>query len=595
MILQSLVGYYEALEQKGEVTRQGWCHAKVSYALELDKAGRLIGLIPLMTEEKRGQKTAEIPRIMEVPEMVTRTVGVDSDFLCDNSGYILGIDQKGKPERTALCFQCAVQKHLEVLQEAHSESAEAVRAYFNNWKPEAAFTHPVLSRDLDKVTAGGNLVFYYKGRFVHDDPEIRRVWQNYCLHQKEEKDGICLVTGQRTEIARTHGTIRGIRGAQSSGASLVSFNAPSFESYGKEQSYNAPVGKYAVYAYTTALGYLVNHRRGGYADHCTVLGDVTVMYWAEEDDTEALDLFCMMTNPETDTEEILAGIFQNLQAGRYVDKAGAEGRLMDRKFYILGIAPNAARLSVRFFLRDSIGNILVHMKRFYDEMEIVRPASDQRRYLGIWRILQELVNQKSKEKALQTNLVTQMYQAMLSGRAYPAVLYHSVLGRIRAEQDDKDQHIYKITRGRAAIVKAYLMRNCRDPKIKEGIAVGLNENNNHVAYVLGREFSVLEAIQKDANPEINATIKDRYFNSACATPASIFPLLLKLKNSHIRKLDPGKQIYYEKLLGSLQDKIEVGDGQANAYPPRFSLEEQGLFILGYYHQTQKRYEKKEER
>lgn len=594
MILQALVQCYEALERKGEVTSQGWCHAKVSYALEIDQEGKILGVIPLKEKEQRGKKEIEVPRMMKVPEMVTRSVGIVSNFLCDNSGYFLGADKKGKPERTAECFQSAVQKHKEVLKNIDSEAAQAVLAYFTNWNPEEAYSHPALAGELDEIMDGGNLVFYFQGRFVQEDPAVRKAWERYCMDQQDEKKGICLVTGQHAPIARTHSTIRGIRGAQSSGAALVSFNAPSFESYGKEQSYNAPVGKYAVFAYTTAMNYLVNHKKGGWTDHSTSLGDVTVLYWAEDDDEEALNLFCMMMNPETDTEEILEGVFRSIQAGKYVDIEDTERILMDKKFYILGIAPNAARLSVRFFYQDSLGNILKHIKQYYDEMEIVRPSSDHLKYLGIWRVLQEMVNRKSREKAPQSNLVSSMYQSLLSGKPYPAVLYHSVLGRIRAEQDDKDNYTYKITRGRAAVIKAYLMRNSSNPEIKEGLSVGLNENNNQIAYVLGREFSVLEAIQKDANPDINATIKDRYFNSACAAPASVFPILLRLKNSHIKKLDNGKRIYYEKLLGNLQEKIQVSDDQTSAYPPRFTLEEQGLFILGYYHQTQKRFEKKEE-
>jgi len=165
------------------------------------------------------------------------------------------------------------------------------------------------------------------------------------------------------------------------------------------------------------------------------------------------------------------------------------------------------------------------------------------------------------------------------------------MGRIRAEQDDSDNRTYKITRGRAAIIKAFLLRNTNYGK--EDITVALNEKSENVVYTLGREFAVLEEIQEAANPGLNATIKDRYFNSACATPASVFPILFKLKNSHIKKMrDKKKEIYYEKILTDLQGRIPLADTGVLAYPKRLSLEEQGMFILGYYHQTQKRYEKK---
>lgn len=268
---------------------------------------------------------------------------------------------------------------------------------------------------------------------------------------------------------------------------------------------------------------------------------------------------------------------------------------LDQRFYILALSPNAARIAVRFFYSDSFGNILRHLQEHYERMEIVRPVTDTIEYLGIWRLMQETVNKKSRDKKPEDNISGAVLKAILSGGRYPEGLYQAVLRRIRTEQDDPDARIYKITRGRAAIIKAYLIRNTNMTE-KEEITVGLNENCENAAYVLGRMFSVLEAIQEEANPGINATIKDRYFNSACATPASVFPIILKLKNSHMKKIETksiGSKIYFEKQLVNLQSKINVGENQETAYPKRLSLEEQGMFILGYYHQTQKRFEKRE--
>lgn len=296
--------------------------------------------------------------------------------------------------------------------------------------------------------------------------------------------------------------------------------------------------------------------------------------------------------PSVDNQDIIDGVFRSLEAGKptAVDEV-EESLSLEQKFYILGLAPNAARIAVRFFYQDSFGNVLRHLKEHYDRMGIVRPAADEMRYMGIWRMLQETVNKKSRDKKPVSNMAGSVYRAVISGGQYPASLFLGVMGRIRAEQDDKDSHIRKITKGRAAIIKAYLIRNGYDKK--EEITVSLNEDSRNVAYTLGREFAVLEAIQEEANPGINTTIKDKYFNSACATPAAIFPVLFKLKNSHIRKIsNRGKVVYFEKLLGELQDRIPVTEGQMVPCPRRLSLEEQGMFILGYYHQNQKRYEKK---
>lgn len=587
MILQSLVEYYEALEKKGKITRPGWCKAKISFALDISETGELLGVIPLKIEKQKGKKTVMEPQQMEVPEMVTRSSGVSANFLCDNSGYFLGIDNKGKPKRSKECFAAAKNKHLAILEGIEGTTARAVRRFFESWNPDSAAEHVAIKESLDEIISGGNLVFCVNGDWAQDEYEIRETWENSRGNVEWENEGICLVTGQKTEISRIHGLIKGVPGAQSSGAALVSFNAPAFESYGKEQSYNAPVGTYAAYAYTTALNHLLADR-----SHTSQIGDTTVVYWAEDGDEKYQNIFGGAVEPSVDNQDIIDGVFKSLEAGKPIVVDEVEESLsLEQKFYILGLAPNAARIAVRFFYQDSFGNILRHLKEHYDRMEIVRPAADEMRYMGIWRMLQETVNKKSRDKKPVSNMAGSVYRAVISGGQYPASLFLGVMGRIRAEQDDKDSHIRKITKGRAAIIKAYLIRSGYDKK--EEITVSLNEDSRNVAYTLGREFAVLEAIQEEANPGINATIKDKYFNSACATPAAIFPVLFKLKNSHIRKIsNRGKVVYFEKLLGELQNRIPVTDGQMVPCPRRLSLEEQGMFILGYYHQNQKRYEKK---
>ncbi|MDO4285750.1 MAG: type I-C CRISPR-associated protein Cas8c/Csd1 [Eubacteriales bacterium] len=586
MILQSLVRYYEALQRLGKVTSPGWCSAKVSFVLELGGDGCLKRVIPLKQEVPRGKKTAWVPQEIMVPQMVGRSSGVSANFLCDNSSYLLGIDNKGKPERTRECFVSARERHHEILDGAGGTAARAVLRFFDTWQPEEAAVSPALAEDLEEILQGGNLIFEVDGIYAQEDPEVQKAWENRPRVQSEGAQGICLVTGQQTEIARLHGMIKGVAGAQSSGAALVSFNAPSFTSYEKEQSFNAPVGEYAVYAYTTALNYLLSDRK-----HTTGVGDMTIVSWAEDGEEIYQDAYDCAMEPSADNQEIVDGLFKNLAAHRAVDVEGVEKDLdPNQRFYILGLAPNAARIAVRFFYQDSFGSILRHIREHYARMEIVRPAADTLNYLGIWHLLQETVNRKSRDKKPLPNLAAALYRSIISGAPYPPMLYEAVLTRIRAEQDDADSYSCKITRGRAAIIKAYLLRSGLGEK--EELTVALNENSKNVAYTLGREFAVLEAIQEDANPGINATITDRYFNAACATPAAIFPILFKLKNSHIRKLGAGRVIHYERLLMQLQGNLTVADEQAFACPKQLALEEQGMFILGYYHQRQKRFEKK---
>ncbi len=582
MILQALVHYYETLARQGKITSLGWCQERVSFVLELSEDGKLKRVISLKQETTLGKKTVWLPQVMTVPQRNSRASGIVANFLCDNSTYFLGIDDKERPDRAIQCFEAAKIHHHEILDGVDSLAAKAVLRFFDTWQPQQAKDNPILQNDLEEIFKNSNLIFEVNGLFVHEDERVKQAWETVCSQTGTGKEGVCLVTGQHTEIARIHSLIKGVSGAQSSGAALVSFNAPAFESYGKEQSYNAPVGQYAVFAYTAALNSLIADR-----DHKTVLGDTTIVYWSEDGNEQYQNAFSFITEPTIENQSIVDGVFKNLEKGLAVDIDNvAESLDLNQRFYILGLAPNAARLAVRFFYQDSFGNILRHLKEHYDRMEIVRPSDDNLEYLGTWRMLQETVNKKSRDKKPLPSLPSAVFRAMLSGGRYPAALYEAVLGRIRSEQDDSEKQIYKITRGRMAIIKAVLLQDAKMKK--EDVQVSLNEDLTNIAYILGREFAVLERIQQEANPKINATIKDRYYNSACATPASIFPILFKLKNSHIRKLKKVEDVnFYEDLLKQLQGKLEATENTKTACPKRLTLEEQGMFNLGYYHQVLK--------
>lgn len=581
MILQALTRYYEVLAREEKVSRKGWCTAKVSYAVNLSKEGKIKNIFCLKEENIRGKKKIIVPKAMQVPEMVPRSSDVSANFLCDNAKYFLGIDREmddnNKKCRALECFHAAREKHLLLLDGVKGEMAQAIRLYFENWKPEKAAENEEIKEIWDDLTDGGNLVFCMEMKWAQEDDDIRNMWEESQKQSGEETEGICLVTGEKAPIARIHKTIKGVPGAQSSGAALVSFNAQAFESYGKEQSYNAPVGKYAEFAYTTALNYLLSKR-----EYTFLLGDTMMVFWAEKGEEIYQKTFLEFLNPVEDNEDKLKDIFEKLKKGKpiVVENVNLNS---DETFYILGLAPNAARLSIRFFYRNSFGNILENISKHYKRMEIMRPAWETREYLGIWQMMWETVNQKAKDKKPVSNMASMVMQAIISGGRYPASLYTDTLIRIKAEQG-------KVSWGRAGIIKAYLIKNCN---WKEGENyMGLNEASEETAYVLGRLFSVLECIQIEANPGIKATIRDRYFNAACATPALVFPILIKLKNSHIKKIEREKESakrYYENLLMEIIGKL------GEEYPKRLSLEEQGKFTIGYYHQMQKKYEKKGEK
>ena len=575
MILQALTRYYEDLLSRGEIAAPGWSPAKISYALCLNGAGDLEQVIPTMEEVTKGKKTVLQPQTFSLPAAVKRTVGIGANFLWDNSSYLLGVDQKGKPERSRDCFAAAAQKHHAALDGVDSPIARAILTFFDTWQPEHAAEHPALTGQFEEVTAGANLLFRVDGCYPQKDDAIRAAWQSY--RESSDPDAVrmqCLVTGREDEITATHPAIKGVRNAQSSGAALVSFNAPAFCSYGREQNFNAPVGKYAAFAYTAALNHLLADRK-----NVQLIGDTTVVCWAEGADPAYQSFFgtaCFGAETGLSDDDLRAAL-KRLAELKPCDDLGIDP---NRPFYILGLAPNAARLSVRFFLRDSFGRLMKNVNAHYERLEIVRPAYAKTNILPLWAMLRETVNLNSRDKSPSPAMAGAATRAVFSGGPYPASLLEAVMLRIRAERN--------ITWGRAAIIKAYYLKNPHKDCPKEVLTVSLNEASTDTAYTLGRLFSVYEAVQQAANPGINTTIKDKYFNSAAAMPAGIFPVLNNLCQKHLRKLDGRQRVYYDKRIMTLKGIL------GESYPMRMTLAQQGSFDLGYYHQTQKRYTKKED-
>lgn len=597
MILQALVQHYEDLLAAGEVVRPGWARAKVSYGLDLSGDGRLLGLLPLQTEQVRGKKAVIAPRMMEVPMPGKHASGISANFLFHNSGYLLGADGKGKPQRTAACFAASKALHLELLDGASSPAARAVAAFFENWDPAAAASHPALAEAWEELMKGANLIFWYKDAPVCSDPEVRSRWQARYDQTDGAPAGRCLVTGQRTALARLHPNIQGVQDAHSAGAPLVSFNADAFCSYGHEQGANAPVGTYAAFAYTTALNHLLTDR-----EHVQHIGDSTVVCWAAGGQSAYQDLGMAALYGDSLPQRDLQAVLGKLARGEAVEW---DDTTLDPevRFYVLGLAPNAARLSVRFFWQNRFGDFAGNLRAHYERLRIVRPSFDKRETLSVRSLLWETVNRNSRDGRPMPQMAGDVLRAVLTNTPYPATLLHGVTLRIRAERD--------ITRGRAAILKAYYCQNKNDGCPEEVLTVELNEQSRYLPYVLGQLFSVLEAVQNAANPDITVTIKDTYFSSASSTPAVVFPRLLSLAQKHLRKLksdkpvhfdkqteslasgqtgkySTDKSVYFDKQIGSLMEKIR------EPYPARLSLPEQGAFQIGYYHQTQKRYTKKEE-
>jgi len=610
MILQALSRYYDILarDQGTKIPPFGYSAVGVSFALQLSQTGELQDTLPLFEQVQRGKRMVERPRTMYLPAQVKRSVNIAPNFLWDNPVYVLGISNRddSKPEYSRKRFEAFRALHREILEEADCAAARAILSFLEKHDPQAAREHPAIAAHLeDMLSRGGNLVFLFDGEYAHDDPVIREVWQAH-ISGKNEPRMQCLVTGELAPIARLHPSLKRIRGAQATGASLVSFNERAYESYNrtKAQGLNAPVSEKAAFAYTTALNYLLSDAN---PNPKILLGDTTVVYWAETDNPAFAQTFAGIIDPSFALDEAvaehevrhrveaaLAVVARSIRHGKLVDLDALLEALgpENPRFYVLGLAPNAARASVRFFITDPFARVVANVMSHYGDLQIIKEFPDQPSFLSVRQLLSETVSKKSRDGDASPLLGGATMRAILTNMPYPAALYYAVINRIRADIDDPQQRIRKISYARAAIIKAYLLRKYRhrreDP-IQEVLTMALNEKSTIPAYVLGRLFAVLEKVQQEAIGELGASIKDRYFTSACASPARVFPLLLRLSQHHISKAEYGYASDHR-----IQELLDLLDLEKDPFPAHLTLDEQGIFVLGYYHQRADFYRKREE-
>jgi len=448
---------------------------------------------------------------------------------------------------------------------------KAILSFLDSWRPEDA---PTLEHWDDM--AGANLVFQLDGErmYIHDHPAIQEAWIRYCADKASDVIAPCLVSGEDSPIARLHPAIKGVQGALSTGAGIVSFNLDAFLSYDKKQNFNAPVGENAAFAYTTALNHLLRFE----SRQKIRIGDATTVFWTER--SSPIEGFMgIILDPRDDATD--------LSTVRLFLTAARDGKPLpaiddpDLRFYILGLSPNISRLSIRFWHVSTVADISEKIGRHFRDLSIVKRYESDHDFPTIRQILLEtFINHKSKTKPnwdnLQPLLAGVLMRSILTGTAYPQNLLSSVIGRIRADQE--------INYVRSAIIKACLVRKYRIQNVPQEVTMSLDKESPHVAYRLGRLFAVLEKAQKDAVPGANTTIKDRFYGSASATPSVVFPQLLRLAQHHIQKAE----------YGGRTDKMieEIMQGIRN-FPAHLSLDDQGMFAIGYYHQRQAFYMKLE--
>lgn len=584
-ILQALNGYYERQAGRGEASAYGFSRQGISFAVVLDTNGRVVDVMDVRDTTGRHPR----PGMREVPGPVVRASNVLPNFLWDNTTYVFGIRRDARTGGAVPAkrgeHDAFVSIHRELLADTGDEGLRALLAFLEDWSSDLYEALPQSEEML-----GENVAFCLEtaGRvpaFLHESAAGRELWTRW-LEGENANGEFCLVTGKRLPAARLHPKIKGVLGAQTSGASIVSFNNEAFTSFGKKQGANAPVSKRAAFAYTSALNTLLardsrNRMR---------IGDTTTVFWAEADgDPEsaaaAEDLFSALLAPPTDEEESAAV--------RDTIKAIADGRPLgiveprikdpDRtRFFVLGLAPNAARLSVRFWLEDTIGRIGERLGEHWKDLHI--EPEPWRTPPAIWRLLRETAVQ-GKSENVPPVLGGALMDAILRGGRYPRSLLTGVLMRMRSDGNTKDYQVGL----RAAICKACLARDARLGRQKEDIPVSLNQDEKNAAYRLGRLFAIYEGVQRTALPNLNATIKDKFYGSASATPASVFPMLARTSAHHlatIRKDKGGLAVRYERQLD------EIFDGFETEFPRSLGIEDQGRFTIGYYHQRAKLYEGK---
>lgn len=591
-ILQALDSYYHRLDG---VAEPGWGPEKFGWCIVLDRDGSVIDVENL--HDLSGKKPR--PKIYMVPAAVKRTVGIAPNFLWDKSAYVLGCTA-GEGKRTAQEHAAFIASHLEKLAEQTDDGLIALCRFLKAWRPE----HFDEGGKFAPEMLDANFMFRLDGerQYLHDRPAARALVS--AASDASRNDGIaCLISGERGSVARLHPTIKGVEGAQSSGAALVSFNLDAFTSLGKEQGANAPTSEEAAFRYGAALNHLLT--RDGPNRIRRPIGDATVVFWADASDHRSISsdraaeaaefLFYNAVDPDQLDSEAAFRLAQDLEAVRK-GKAAKQIINVDRddiadglKYYILGLSPNAARLSVRFWETVDFAEMVDRLSHHYHDLHI-EPLPWQTPP-SINLLLVRTTALQEKFDNIPPLLAGEVMRAILSGTRYPQSLLAAVLMRLRA--GDPKAKIEKSGNigWHAAVIRAVLFRDQRlarrDPDIPEQgeTPMSLKKDHDNPGYQLGRLFAVYELAQRAALGRVNASIRDKYFGAASATPASVFPLIVRGAQSHlakVRKEKPGWGNLIERELEEITGRFEPDTG--GTWPRSLRLKDQGEFAIGYYHQ-----------
>ncbi len=570
MILHALTRYYQRkAASDGNVAPEGFENKEIPFVIVLDKAGKFIQLED--TREQQGKK--KIGRKFLVPKGLGRAGSKSyevSNTLWDHYGYVLAHPKEDDEKSDILAqnqhksFIAKVEELKQVLPD--DAGIQAVSAFLAQADEVIKVRQAEGWQECAKIK-GCNLSF----RLVDEPVALvcqSKAVQAYLAAAKAEvsdgiQEGICLVTGKKTTIARLHNAVKGVNAKPSP---FTSVNLAAFESYGKQQGFIFPVGEQTMFEYTTALNMLLD------GENRFRIGEVSVVCWSEKPTPLESKISLKINgggkdNPDAHIDEVKA-LYKSLHNGKYMEPNGKD------KFYLLGLSPNSARIVVRFWHETTVAALSENIARWYDDLQIVRgEKSIYPEFMPLMRLLCGLVLD-GKAENLPPDLIANVTQSALANRPLPVGLLQIALRRNKAEQ--------KITYGRAALIKAYLNRAIRSGSLKntKELSMSLDRERNDIGYVLGRLFAVLEKTQSEANPSLNTTIGDRYFGSASSTPIAVFGTLMRLSPHHLSKLEyEGRAVHLKWEIGQILDKCQK-------FPNHLNLEQQGLFAIGYYHETQ---------
>ena len=579
MILQALNDYYERLaaDPDSGVASFGYSRQQIAFVVVLEKDGSLHDIQDAGVTDAKGKRRN---RAVVVPGNAKPSgSGINPCFLWDNAAYMLGFKlEDPKPKRTRESFEAFRARHLEAEQAIDDPQFSAVCRFLEAWNPDDAGKYPAIG---EGTTGFGVFQFRNVTGFVHEQPAVRAWWDKQAAiveNDQQAKTGQCLVTGRIAPIARLHEPkIKGVYGAQSSGASLSSFNCAAFESYGKRQSLGSPVSEQAAFQYATALNRLLDPSTGRRMS----VGDTSVVFWTDKP-SPAEGLLADILNPSTSAEDEsrlaeIRPLIDAIAQGKFPPQLGSE----DVKFYVLGLAPNAARISVRFWYESTLGELVEHLHRHFEALEIAQGPNDLP-HPPLWRLLRETARET---KDIPDLLEGALLRSILTGQPYPQMFFSALLRRLKADRDIR--HV------RAAAIKACLVRSYDVTISKE-----LDDEFLQPAYLLGRLFAVLEKCQYDSNPSVDGTLRARYLARTIAAPALIYPQLLNLNRHHMAKLrsrrdQPKKLIDW--LVTRNEELISKILWWIDDIPNHLIQRDQGVFAVGYYHQNQKLWQSRTER